>query len=57
VGEPSRPLLEIPVDRGRAGLIVAAGLNLLAAVQEAGIPTTNRAMARLCEFQRLVPLV
>ena len=57
LGEPSRPLLEIPVGRGRAGLIVAAGLNLLAAVQEAGIPTTNRAMARLCEFQRLVPLV
>ena len=57
VGEPSRPLVEIPVDQGRAGIVVPAGLNPLAAVQEAGIPTENRAMARLCEFQSLVPLV
>lgn len=57
VGRPGRPLAEIPVDRGRAGLIVAAGLNPIAAVQEAGIPTENRAMARLCEFQDLQPLL
>jgi len=57
VGNPSRPLAEIPVDRGRAGLIVAAGLNPIAAVQEAGIPTQNRAMARLCDFQDLEPLL
>ena len=57
VGRPGRPLAEIPVDRGRAGLIVAAGLNPIAAVQEAGIPTENRAMARLCEFQDLQPLI
>ena len=57
VGRPSRPLAEVPVDVGRAGLIVAAGLNAIAAVQEAGIPTANRAMARLCKFQDLEPLV
>jgi hypothetical protein len=57
VGEPSRPLLEIPVDPSRAGIIVAAGLNLLAAVEEAGVPTENRAMARLCDFSHLEPLV
>jgi hypothetical protein len=57
LGEPSRPLVEIPVDQGRAGLVIAAGLNPLAAVQEAGIPTENRAMARLCEFESLQPLV
>ncbi|MBM4016757.1 MAG: DUF128 domain-containing protein [Planctomycetes bacterium] len=57
VGEPSRPLVEIPVDHGRAGIVVAAGLNPLAAVQEAGIPTTNRALARLAEFASLVSLV
>ncbi len=56
-GKPGRPLADIPVDRGRAGLIVAAGLNPIAAVQEAGIPTQNRAMARLCEFQDLEPLL
>jgi HTH-type transcriptional regulator, global nitrogen regulator NrpRI len=57
VGEPNRPLLEIPVDQGRAGIVIAAGLNPLAAVQEAGIPVENRAMARLCDFETLVPLV
>jgi len=57
VGEPSRPLAEIPVGQGRAGVIVAAGLNPVAAIHEAGIPTENRAMARLCEFGDLEPLV
>jgi repressor of nif and glnA expression len=57
IGEPSRPLAEIPVGQGRAGLIVAAGLNPVAAVHEAGIRTENQAMARLCEFAELEPLV
>jgi len=57
VGEPSRPLLEIPVDNGRLGIVISAGLNPLAAVQESGIPTENRALARLCEFADLVSLV
>ena len=57
VGEPSRPLAEIPVGQGRAGLIVSAGLNHVAAIHESGIPTENRAMARLCEFAELEPLV
>ncbi|MFO8014978.1 MAG: NrpR regulatory domain-containing protein [Phycisphaerae bacterium] len=57
VGEPSRPLAEIPVGQGRAGLIIAAGLNPVAAVHEAGIRTENRAMARLCEFGELESLV
>jgi hypothetical protein len=56
VGDPNRPLLDIPVGQGRAGLVVAAGLNPLAAVQEAGIPTENQAMARLCDCSRLRPL-
>ena len=57
VGEPSRPLLEIPVDNGRLGIVISVGLNPLAAVQESGIPTENRALARLCEFADLVSLV
>jgi len=57
IGEPSRPLAEIPVGQGRAGLVVAAGLNPVAAVHEAGIPTENRAMARLREFAELQPLI
>ncbi|MBE3069430.1 MAG: DUF128 domain-containing protein, partial [Planctomycetes bacterium] len=57
VGDPNMPLLEIPVSQGRVGILVMAGLNPLAAVQEAGIPTDNRALARLCEFETLTPLV
>jgi len=57
VGDPSRALAEIPVGQGRAGLIVAAGLNPVAAIHESGTPTENRAMARLCEFGELQPLV
>jgi len=56
VGEPSRPLLDIPVAQGRCGMIVAAGLNPMAAVHEEGMRTANRAMARLCEFSELLPL-
>ncbi len=56
VGHPSRPLLEIPVGQGRAGVVVAGGLNPLAAVQEAGIPTENHALARLCDLTSLRPL-
>jgi len=56
VGDPSRPLAEIPVAQGRAGLIVVAGLNPVAAIHESGIPTENRAMARLREFAELETL-
>jgi repressor of nif and glnA expression len=55
VGVPGRPLLDVPVSQGRVGLVVAAGLNPVAAVEEAGIPTENRAMAALYEFDRLSP--
>ena len=57
VGEPSRPLLEIPINHGRVGIVVAAGLNPLAAVQEAGIPTENTALARLCPLENLTSLI
>jgi len=56
LGHPSRPLLDVPVAQGRAGLVAAGGLNPLAAVHESGIPTRNRAMARLCDFAALAPL-
>ncbi len=54
VGKPNRPLLEVPVQEGRAGLVVVGGLNPLAAVEEAGIPTRNKALTCLYEFERLI---
>jgi repressor of nif and glnA expression len=54
VGKPNRPLLEVPVPEGRAGLVVAGGLNPLAAAREAGVNTHNKALTGLFEFEQLV---
>ncbi|HPD60462.1 MAG TPA: NrpR regulatory domain-containing protein [Thermodesulfobacteriota bacterium] len=55
IGKPGRPLLGIPVSDGRVGMIVAGGLNPLAAVEECGITTENTAMGTLFEFDKLIP--
>lgn len=55
IGKPNRPLLDIPVSEGRAGIIVAGGLNPIAAVEERGIATDNVAMGSLLEFEDLIP--
>jgi hypothetical protein len=55
IGKPGRPLLDIPVSQGMAGMIVAGGLNPLAAVEECGVPTVNIAMNTLFDFDQLVP--
>jgi len=55
IGRPGQPLLEVPVGEGRVGLVVIGGLNPLAAVEEAGISTTNRAMGKLMPFEELEP--
>jgi hypothetical protein len=55
IGRPGQPLLDIPVAEGRAGMIVAGGLNPLAAVEEVGIPTENLAMGALFDFSSMVP--
>ena len=55
IGKPNQLLLDIPVAQGRTGIIVMAGLNPVAAVEESGIRTTNWAMKTMFEFERLVP--
>jgi hypothetical protein len=55
-GKPSQPFLEVPVGRGRLGLVVAGGLNPIAAVEEAGVSTENKAMAALMEYSKLKPI-
>jgi len=54
VGLPNQPLLDIPVTQGCVGIIVAGGLNPIAAVVESGISTTSSAMHSLCSFSQLV---
>ncbi len=53
VGRPSQSLLEIPVPLDRVGVILYAGLNPGAAVEEAGIETINKAMTALVDFSDL----
>jgi len=55
LGRPNQPLFEASVLSDRAGLAVVGGLNPLAALEESGIPTENRAMGGLIEFEKLIP--
>lgn len=55
IGKPGRPLLNIPVSEGRVGMIVAGGLNPMAAVEESGIATENMALSELFDFELLIP--
>lgn len=50
VGRPNQPVLEIPVAEGRAGLIVAGGLNPIAALVESGIETEVTSLAGLEDY-------
>ncbi|HEY3398693.1 MAG TPA: NrpR regulatory domain-containing protein [Armatimonadota bacterium] len=53
VGRSGQPLLEIPVPLDRVGVILYAGLNPGAAVEEAGIETENKAMTALVDYAEL----
>lgn len=55
VGLPNRPLLDVPVAEGRAGMIVIGGMNPFAAMYEAGVAFELESLAGLeawSEFRR-----
>jgi HTH-type transcriptional regulator, global nitrogen regulator NrpRI len=54
-GKPNQPLLDIPVGSDKAGMLVAGGLNPVAAAEESGIRTESVAMSTLFEYSRLLP--
>jgi repressor of nif and glnA expression len=56
IGEPNQPTLQIPVSNGYVGLVVLAGLNPLAAVEEAGIDTQNMSLSMMMDVQKLTPI-
>jgi hypothetical protein len=56
IGEPGMRLLDVPVPPYRVGLIVAAGLNPIAALEEEGIPTESFAMDTLCDLKEFSPV-
>lgn len=54
IGNPNQPLLEMPVSMDKAGMAIVGGLNPIAALEEAGIPTTSKAMSTLYRFSNLI---
>jgi repressor of nif and glnA expression len=55
IGEPGMRLLDVPVPQYRVGIIVAAGINPIAALEEEGVPTESFAMDTLCDFEEFLP--
>lgn len=55
IGQPNRPLLDIPVGDGRTGMIAFGGLNPVAAAIEAGIPVELYPLSGLEEVKTFVP--
>lgn len=55
IGNPNQPLLEMPVGMDKAGMVVVGGLNPIAAIEEAGIPTESKAMSTIVDYSDLVP--
>ena len=53
MGEPNKPLLEIPVGIDKAGVVVVGGLNPIAAIEESDIQTVSKAMSTLYEYSKL----
>lgn len=54
IGQPGRPVLGVPVAPGRVGLAIAAGLNIVAALEESGISTEHHAMSGLFPAEALL---
>ncbi len=54
IGNPNQTIFEMPVGIDKAGMIIVGGLNPVAALEEAGIPTISKAMSTLYKFSELV---
>jgi len=53
IGLPDKPLLDIPVSYGRAGLLVVGGLNPIAILEEKNKRIFSRALSGFIEYDRL----
>lgn len=52
-GSPGEFLLGIPATDGKVGLVVLGGLNVNAALEQAGVGMASQAMATLCDYPLL----
>jgi repressor of nif and glnA expression len=56
LGRPGQHFLQVPVGKGRMGLVVIGGLNPLALVEESGIPSVSKAMVSLVDYEEFAPM-
>ncbi len=56
IGEPGHSVLDAPVDSGKVGVVVYAGTNIMAAVEESGINVTTFPISTIMDFKELKTL-
>ena len=56
IGEPGMSVLKAPVDSGKVGVVVYAGTNIMAAVEESGINVTTFPISTIMDFKELKAL-
>ncbi len=53
IGRPGNPLFDAPVDKGKIGIAVYAGVNSMAAVEETGIKVNTHPISTIIDFKEL----
>jgi repressor of nif and glnA expression len=53
ISKPSHAVLDFPVSTGAVGLVIEAGLNPIAAVEEAGISTESNSLHTMIDYSKL----
>jgi len=53
IGEPGKSVMNAPVAAGKAGVVVYAGTNIMAAVEEMGINVTTYPISTVIDFREL----
>ena len=56
IGEPGKSVLNAPVDAGKVGVVVYAGTNIMAAVEESGINVATYPISTIMDFKDLKKL-
>jgi len=56
VGKPGKSLLNAPIDAGKVGVVVYAGTNAMAAVEESGIDVATYPISSVIDFKELKAL-
>lgn len=53
IGKPGKPVLNAPVDAGKVGIAVYAGVNSMAAVEESGINVVTHPISTIVDFKEM----